>query len=77
MTGFADDLAELIRAGHVARRVPARSVTYGADDLYGDVGYNPWDGYTVIGWPDLDLLMGQPRVQDGACLGTTGKGGWI
>jgi dihydropyrimidinase len=56
---------------------PDRRMTYGADDLHDNVGYNPWAGRTVTGWPETVLLRGRTIVQDGAYLGTPGSGRWI
>ncbi len=56
---------------------PDRSVTYGANDLHDNVGYNPWEGYHVTGWPTHVILRGQNLVADGAFLGTPGSGRWI
>lgn len=54
-----------------------KTVTYGANDLHDNVGYNPWDGYSVTGWPELVMLRGRPLLQEGAFLGTAGSGRWI
>jgi dihydropyrimidinase len=54
-----------------------RRVTYGANDLHDAVGYNPWDGTTVTGWPVAVLLRGQAVMRDGAYLGQPGSGQWI
>jgi dihydropyrimidinase len=54
-----------------------RQVTYGANDLHDNVGYNPWQGHTVTGWPEQVILRGQTLVQDGQFLGTPGCGQWI
>ena len=56
---------------------PERSVTYGADDLHDNVGYNPWEGLRVQGWPKHVLLRGRPLVSDGSYLGTPGAGRWL
>ncbi|WP_170606251.1 dihydropyrimidinase [Ruegeria arenilitoris] len=56
---------------------PEKTVTYGTNDLHDNVGYNPWAGYSVTGWPDLVMLRGQPLVQDGVFLGSPGNGKWI
>lgn len=53
---------------------PGRSVTFGADDLHDNVGYNPWEGRTITGWPETVLLRGTPIVRDGRCLATPGQG---
>lgn len=54
-----------------------RQVTYGADDLHDNVGYNPWQGRTITGWPDRVILRGKALVQDGQLLGIPGSGQWI
>lgn len=55
----------------------ARQVTYGACDLHDNVGYNPWQGRTVTGWPEQVILRGRTIVQDGRFLATPGSGRWI
>jgi dihydropyrimidinase len=56
---------------------PKTSVTYGADDLHDNVGYNPWAGRTVTGWPVHVMLRGRTIAKDGAFCGTPGAGTWI
>jgi dihydropyrimidinase len=56
---------------------PARHVTYGADDLHDNVGYNPWEGRTVTGWPETVLLRGQVVAHQGECLAAPGTGRWL
>ena len=56
---------------------PDKQVTYGADDLHDNVGYNPWEGHSIQGWPDHVILRGQTLVKDGAFFGTPGQGQWI
>ncbi len=51
--------------------------TYGDNDLHDNVGYNPWEGRTVTGWPQTVILRGEPIVQNGAFRGTPGQGHWI
>ena len=53
---------------------PARSVTYGADDLHDNAGYNPWEGHRVTGWPETVLLRGEVIASGGRFLGTPGAG---
>jgi dihydropyrimidinase len=53
---------------------PARQVTYGADDLHDNAGYNPWEGHTVTGWPETVLLRGQVIMHGGRFLATPGTG---
>lgn len=56
---------------------PAREKTYGDNDLQDNVGYNPWAGRTVRGWPRTVLLRGQRLVEEGAFLGHPGAGRWV
>jgi dihydropyrimidinase len=56
---------------------PERTVTYGADDLHDNVGYNPWEGHSVQGWPKHVLHRGRPIVSDGTYLGIPGTGQWL
>jgi len=53
---------------------PTRQVTYGADDLHDNAGYNPWQGHTVTGWPETVILRGEVLVEGGACVGHPGQG---
>jgi dihydropyrimidinase len=56
---------------------PETTHTYGADDLHDNVGYNPWEGRSVKGWPKHVLLRGRPVVSDGTYLGSPGAGQWL
>ncbi|MEM9475030.1 MAG: dihydropyrimidinase [Pseudomonadota bacterium] len=56
---------------------PERQVTYGEKDLHDNVGYNPWVGHTVTGWPDTVFLRGTRIVERGVFQGTPGSGRWI
>lgn len=56
---------------------PTKRVTYGANDLHDAVGYNPWEGHQVTGWPEEVILRGQVLVRDGVFFGTPGQGRWI
>mgnify|MGYP005666532917 FL=1 len=56
---------------------PERKVTYGSNDLNDNVGYNPWEGRTVTGWPAHVILRGESLVKDGHFLGSAGAGNWI
>ena len=75
----------LERKGHIAPGMdadltlwdPTRKVTYASDDLHDNVGYNPWEGTTVQGWPVHVMARGRSIVIDGAWLGTPGTGRWI
>ncbi|MFG5380492.1 dihydropyrimidinase [Yoonia sp. R2-816] len=56
---------------------PGKTVTYGADDLHDNVGYNPWEGYQVTGWPERVMLRGRTIVENGEFLGEPGHSMWI
>ena len=56
---------------------PAQRVVYGEDDLHANVGYNPWQGYSVTGWPTHVFLRGRRLVEQGHFLGLPGSGQWI
>lgn len=56
---------------------PAKAVTYGANDLHDNVGYNPWEGTTVTGWPTDVWLRGHHIVQDGTLQAAAGHGQFI
>ena len=54
-----------------------RSVTYGSNDLHDNVGYNPWEGRTVTGWPETVLQRGEVIVQNGELRAEPGQGNWL
>ena len=54
-----------------------RSVTYGDNDLHDNVGYNPWAGRTVKGWPTDVWLRGNQIVRNGTFDAEAGSGRWI
>ncbi|WP_333713818.1 dihydropyrimidinase [Yoonia sp.] len=56
---------------------PETSVTYGQNDLHDNVGYNPWAGRTVKGWPTDVWLRGRQIVTAVTCTATAGSGQWI
>lgn len=56
---------------------PDKKVTYGANDLNDNVGYNPWEGRTVTGWPEHVILRGTSLMKDGRFFGAAGGGNWI
>ena len=56
---------------------PARRVTFGAADLNDNVGYNPWEGRTVTGWPEAVFLRGTPVVENAGYTGVDGVGRWL
>lgn len=54
-----------------------RDVTFGANDLHDNVGYNPWEGRRIKGWPDKVILRGKVIVDGGSYSGKPGIGKWI
>lgn len=53
---------------------PEKTVTYGANDLHDNVGYNPWQGRSVKGWPTDVWLRGNRIVKDGIFHAVPGTG---
>jgi dihydropyrimidinase len=56
---------------------PAATRTYGANDLHDNVGYNPFEGTKITGWPVRVLLRGRTIVEHDTWLGTPGTGRWL
>lgn len=56
---------------------PDRTHTYGDNDLHDNVGYNPWAGTTVRGWPETVILRGEPIVENGTIVAQPGNGQWL
>ena len=44
---------------------------------YGDIGYTPFEGMELVGWPVLTVYRGQIVVRDGQFLGKTGQGRYL
>ncbi len=55
---------------------PVMCVTYGADDLHDNVGYNPWEGHSVTGWPEVVIARGVVIVDGSNCVAEPGQGQW-
>lgn len=53
---------------------PVTRRTFGANDLHDNVGYNPFEGFSVTGWPETVLSRGDVIVDNGAVLGEPGRG---
>ena len=51
--------------------------TFGPNDLSDNVGYNPWEGRRIVGWPEQVLRRGKWAVRDGALAASPGEGLWI
>jgi len=56
---------------------PDKTVTYAADDLHDNVGYNPWQGRAITGWPEHVFLRGQTLAKGGRFFGSPGQGAWV
>lgn len=56
---------------------PEKTVIYGANDLHDNVGYNPWAGRTITGWPTDVWLRGNHIVQQGVFNAQPGSGRWL
>ncbi|MDT8345948.1 MAG: dihydropyrimidinase, partial [Thermohalobaculum sp.] len=53
---------------------PERRVVLGENDLHDNVGYNPFAGREIIGWPETVLLRGRVIVDRGRLTGRPGEG---
>lgn len=53
---------------------PERTYTYGENDLHDNVGYNPWVGRTIKGWPTDVWLRGSLIVQNSRFNAKPGAG---
>jgi len=53
---------------------PDRKVTFGSDDLHDNVGYNPFEGRTVTGWPEMVISRGEVIVEGGVISHGYGRG---
>ena len=56
---------------------PERRHIFGADDLHDNVGYNPWAGTSVTGWPETVFRRGEVVVETGRLVAEAGSGRWI
>jgi dihydropyrimidinase len=56
---------------------PDLGLTYGADDLHDNVGYNPFEGTRVTGLPVTVLSRGAVIVKDRALVAGPGRGKWL
>ncbi|WP_431280670.1 dihydropyrimidinase [Humitalea sp. 24SJ18S-53] len=63
--------ADLVVIDPVARR------TMTAESHYGPIGYNPYAGMELTGWPVLTIRHGEIAVRDGVWLGRPGQGKFI
>ncbi|MEP5728211.1 MAG: dihydropyrimidinase [Sulfitobacter sp.] len=56
---------------------PTMTKTFGPDDLHDNVGYNPYEGVIVTGWPVVVISAGEIIVQNGIFEGHPGRGKWL
>jgi len=56
---------------------PSATHVYGPNDLHDNVGYNPYEGHRVTGWPVHVFLRGTAIVTDGRLTTSPGEGRWI
>ena len=56
---------------------PDKVTTYGANDLHDNVGYNPWEGCSVKGWPETVILRGAVIADQGVLKAKAGQGAWL
>ncbi|NKB50727.1 MAG: dihydropyrimidinase [Rhizobiaceae bacterium] len=56
---------------------PDKSQTYEPNDLHDNVGYNPWEGRKIQGWPVAVLLRGKLLMRNDEFFAQPGCGQWI
>lgn len=56
---------------------PQTRKTITAADHYGDIGYTPYEGMALTGWPVMTVYRGRVVVRDRAFLGTLGQGRFL
>ena len=56
---------------------PEREVTISAAMLHDNVGYTPYEGRTVRGWPEVVISRGRIAVEDGQLHVARGSGRFI
>ena len=69
-----------IREGYDADLVvidPEAKRTIGVATDYGAIGYNPYEGMELCGWPDLTIYRGRVTVRAGTFLGSRGQGRFL
>jgi dihydropyrimidinase len=56
---------------------PQRQTLITADALHDNVGYTPYEGRTVTGWPEVVVSRGRVVVEDGRLLAERGSGRYL
>jgi dihydroorotase-like cyclic amidohydrolase len=54
-----------------------REVTIRAENLHYKVGWTPYEGMKVVGYPEVTVLRGEVVAEDGAILGRPGYGKFV
>ena len=85
-TNHAETLRPLSEKGHDRGRVsdadiaiwdPAKEVTVRAADIHDNVGYTPYEGKQLKGWPVTVLSRGRIVVEDGQLRADRGSGNFL
>ncbi len=79
MFGVGDRKGQ-IRKGYDADLVvidPETSRVMDASSHYGNIGYTPFEGMDLVGWPVLTVYRGRVVVRDGKFLGKAGQGRFL
>ncbi|MCY1541043.1 D-hydantoinase [compost metagenome] len=56
---------------------PEKAVTLRAADLHDAVGYTPYEGLEITGWPTTVISRGEVIIDDGALHAERGRGRFI
>lgn len=56
---------------------PDKTVMLSTDVLHENVDWTPYEDFEVTGWPEVTISRGEVIVENGAFLGTAGRGNFI
>ena len=51
-----------------------KKFTYGKNDLHDNVGYNPYEGMNIVGWPEMVISRGDVIVENETISNDYGRG---
>ena len=51
-----------------------KKFTYGKNDLHDNVGYNPYEGMNIVGWPEMVISRGDVIVENQTISDDYGRG---
>ena len=51
-----------------------KKFTYGKNDLHDNVGYNPYEGRNIVGWPEMVISRGDVIVENETISHDYGRG---